>query len=82
MELHDVATMGEAVQECRGEPGITEDLGPAGEVQVGGHQHRSTLVAVGEETEEQFGPRLGEGDEANLIQDEQVQLPLSSFQLT
>ncbi len=33
VELDDVATVGEAVQECRGEPWVTEDLSPAGEVQ-------------------------------------------------
>ena len=37
LELDDVATVGEAVQECRGEPGITEDLSPAGEVQIRGY---------------------------------------------
>ena len=51
LELDDMATVGEAVQKCRGEPGITKDLSPAGEVQIRGYQHRAPLVAVGKEPE-------------------------------
>jgi len=51
MKLDDMATVGEAVQERRGESWITKDLSPAGEVQVRGYQHRAPLVAVGKETE-------------------------------
>ena len=65
--------MGEAVQEGSGQAGVAEDLRPAGEVQVGGDQHRPSLVALGEDAEEQFGARLGEGDEPDLVEDEQVQ---------
>ncbi len=77
-----MATVGEAVQERRGEPGITEDLSPAGKVQIAGDQYRAPLVAVGKETEEQLGARLGERDEPDLIQDEEVKLEKGSFQKT
>ena len=81
-KLHDVTTVGEAVQEGCGKPGVTEDFRPAGEVQVGGYQHRATFVPVGKKAEKQLSACLGEGNESDLIQDEQVQLPQSSFQLT
>ena len=42
---------GQAVQEGRGEPGVTEDFRPAGEVQVGGHQHRATFVPFSKKAE-------------------------------
>ncbi len=51
MKLDDMATVGEAVQERRREPWITEDLSPAGEVQVRGYQYRAPLVAVGKQPE-------------------------------
>ena len=37
LELDDMATVGEAIQERRGEPGITKDLSPTGEVPVTGN---------------------------------------------
>lgn len=46
-----MATVGETFQERRGEPGITKDFSPAGEVQVAGHQHRAPLVSVGKQLE-------------------------------
>ena len=51
LKLHDMTAVGETVQERRGEPGITKDLGPAGEVQIRGHQQRAPFIAVGKETE-------------------------------
>ena len=51
LKFNDMATVGETVQERRGEPGITKDLSPAGEVQIRGYQHRAPLVSVGKETE-------------------------------
>jgi hypothetical protein len=50
MKLDYMATVGETVQERRGEPGITEGFSPAGEVQIRGYQQRAPLVAVGKET--------------------------------
>ncbi len=47
LKLDDMATMGEAVQQRRREPGITKDLSPTGEVQIRRYQHRAPFVAVG-----------------------------------
>ena len=47
LKLDDMATVGETVQERRGELGITKDFSPAGEVQIGGHQQRAPFIAVG-----------------------------------
>ncbi len=44
LKFDDMAAVGETVQERRGEPGVTENFRPAGEVQVGGYQHRAPLV--------------------------------------
>src|SRR3989337_4146690 len=71
LELEDVAAMGEAVQEGSGQAGVAEELRPAGEVQVGGDQHPPSLVALGEDAEQQFGAGLGEGDEPDLVEYEQ-----------
>src|SRR3989304_3657124 len=82
LELEDVAAMGEAVQESRREVGVPEDLRPTGEVQVGGDQPRPPLVALGEDAEQQLGAGLGEGDEPDLVQDEEVQPEESALQFT
>ena len=46
--------VGEAVQQCSGEPFRAKDLGPLVEGKVGGHQDGATLVALAEDLEEQF----------------------------
>src|SRR3990170_4293904 len=82
LEFEDVAAMGEAVQEGSGQAGVAEDLRPAGEVQIGGDQHRPPLVALGEDAEQQLGAGLGEGDEPDLVQNEQVQPEERALQFT
>ena len=42
-EEQDVAVVGEAVEQRRGEGGIAEDLAPAPELEVAGDQHRVAL---------------------------------------
>src|SRR3989304_4660916 len=82
LELEDVAAMSEAIQEGSGQAGIAEDLRPTGEVQVGGDQHRPPLVALGEDAEQQLSAGLGEGDEPDPVEDEQVQPEESALQFT
>ena len=56
-----------------------EDLGPLVEGQVGGDQDGPALAALAEDLEEQFRPDGGQGDEAQFVDDQQVesgQLPL------
>ena len=72
-EGEDGAAVDEPVEQRGGELLLAEDLGPAGEVQVGGDRHPGPLVAVGEELEEQLGGGLGEGQVAELVDQHQVE---------
>ena len=47
---------------------VTEDLGPVGEFQVGSHDQGDPFVQGRAELEHQLGPGGGKGDEAQLIQ--------------
>ena len=71
--------MCQPVQERPGEPLRSEDLGPLVEGEVRGDEDRPSLVALAEDLEEQFRLGGGQGDEAQLINDQQPeagQLPL------
>ena len=50
-----------------------EDLGPFVEGEVGGDQDGPAFVALAEDLEEQFRPGGGQGDEPQLIDDQQVE---------
>ena len=79
VHLQDVHVVGEPVQQRSGEAFRAEDFGPLVERQIGGHQDGAPLVALGEDLEEQFRPGAGQGHEAQLVDDQQVeagQLPL------
>lgn len=56
-----------------GQPLRAEDLGPLVEGKVGGHQDGAPLVALAEDLEEQLRPGGGQGDETQLVDDQQVQ---------
>ena len=73
VHLQDVNAVGEAVQQGAGEPLGAEDLRPLVEGQIGGDQDGSSLVALAEDLEEELGPCLGERDEAQLVDDEQLE---------
>ena len=71
--------VGEPVQQDSSETLQAEDLGPLVEGQVGGHQDGAPLVALAEDLEEQFRTGAGQGEEAQLVDDQQAeprQLPL------
>ena len=71
--------VGEAVQQCPGEPFRAKDLGPLVEGKVGGDQDGASFVALAEDLEEQFRAGGGQRHEAQLVDDEQIeagQLPL------
>ena len=69
--LDDVRPVGQPVQESRSEIGVPEYLGPVPEAEVAGDDHRAPLVALGQDLEQELGSFLGEGDVAQLIDDEQ-----------
>ena len=65
--------MGQAVQESAGEPLGAEDLCPLVEGQVGGDEDRSSLVALAEDLEQQLCAGLGQRDEAEFVDDEELE---------
>ena len=71
--------MGEPVQQGSGEAFRAEDLSPLVEGQVGGDQDGALLVALAEDLEEQFRAGSGKGDEAQLVDDQQVEPRASCF---
>ena len=64
--------VGQAVQESAGEPLGAEDLCPLVEGQVGGDEDRACLVALAEDLEQQLCAGLGERDEAEFVDDEEL----------
>ena len=73
--------VGEAVEESSGQPFRAEHLGPLDEGQVGGHQDRSTLVTLAEHLEEQLGASLGQGHEAQFVDDQKLESCEPSLQV-
>ena len=67
--------VGEPVQQRAGEALRTKHFSPLVEGQVGGYQDGAPLVALAEDLEEQFRPGGGQGDEAQLIDGQQVEQP-------
>jgi len=51
-----------------------EDLGPLVEGQIGGDQGRGALVTLREDLEEEFRAGLGQRDEAEFVDNEQIDL--------
>ncbi len=64
--------MGQPVEQGAGETFGAEDLGPFVERQVAGDQRGAAFVALRDQLEQQLGAGLGEGDEAQLIDDEEL----------
>ena len=73
VHLQDVDVVGEAVQQRAGQPLRPEYLGPFVEEKVGGHHDGAPLVALAEDLEEEFRSGGGQGDETQLVDDQQVQ---------
>jgi hypothetical protein len=59
------------IQQSAGQPLRTQDLGPLGKGQVASYQRRGSLVALAEHFEQHLGAGLGQGHEAELIDDQQ-----------
>ena len=71
--------VGETVQQRAGEALRAEHLGPLVEREIGGHQDGAAFAALAEDLEEQFRAGGGQGDEAQLVDDQQAEtgkLPL------
>ncbi len=65
--------MGEAVEQCGGHLGITKDLDPFPEGEVGDDQG-CLFVEFADQVEEQGAARLREGQIAQLIKDDEVHI--------
>jgi len=68
----------EPVQQGAGEPLGAEDFRPFLEGQVRGQHEAVMLIGPADDLEEQFGPRLGEGDISQFINHQQME-PLQLF---
>ena len=65
--------VGEPVEQCGGHLGIAEDAGPFAEGQVGGDDDGCAFVEFADQVEQQLAAGLGEGQIAELVQDQEVE---------
>ena len=72
VHLEDMHVVGQSVEDGAGQALCSEDLGPFVERQVGCDDDGAALVALRYDLEEQLGAGLAEGDEAQLVDDQQV----------
>ena len=75
--------MREAIQERAGQPFVAHHLRPLLKRQVGSHQQAGALVGPADNLEQQFRPRLGEGDVAQFVKHQEMrplQLLVESLQ--
>ena len=73
IEHYSVAAKGEAVEQRGRHPLVAEDLVPAGELQVGRHQHAPAVVALAEELEEELRPLGVEGQVAEFVNNNKIE---------
>src|SRR3954453_1285980 len=71
----DVAPEREAIQERRRHPLVAQQLVPAGEFEVRGHQDAPAIVALSEELEEELRPVRAEGQVAELVNNNKIERP-------
>ena len=65
--------MSETVEECACESLGPEDLSPFVEGKICGHEDRSSLVTLAEDLEQELSTGLGQGNEAEFIDNEQLE---------
>src|SRR5690606_17323275 len=61
----------EAVEHGGGDGGVAEDLSPGGDAAVGGQDDAGLEVALGHDLEQRGGCFTGQGEVAELVDDEQ-----------
>ncbi len=71
-EFEHVSLVGEPVEKGSGQSFIAKDLSPVGKAQVGGHDRGYALVQSGAELKDQLRASGGEGDKAQLVQDDEL----------
>ena len=70
--LDDLAVLRQTIEERGGHLGVAEDGRPFAEGQVGGDDDRGALVEPADEVEQQLASGLGEGQVAELVEDDEV----------
>src|ERR1700722_5742144 len=69
IHLENLRVVGQAVQKRRRHPLALEDLVPLAEGEVARHQDAATLVAVGEDSEQELDPASAHRDVSQLVAD-------------
>ena len=64
--------MGEAIEQCGRHLGISKDARPFTEGEIGGDDDRGPLVEPADEMEQELAAGLGEGQIAELIENDEV----------
>jgi hypothetical protein len=72
VHLENVDVVGQAVEDGARQALRSEDLGPFVEGQDRSDDDRAALVALRDDFEEPFGAGLAEGNEAQLVDDQQI----------
>ena len=70
--LDYVAVVGQAIEQRGGHLGVTEYGGPFAEGEIGGDDDRGALVEAADKVEQELAAGLGEGQIAELIEDDEV----------
>ena len=71
--LDDIAMMGETVEQCGRHLRIAKDAWPFTECKIGGDDDRGSLVEAADHVEQQLSSGLGEGQIAELVEDDEVE---------
>ena len=70
--LNDVAVVSETIEQRRGHLGVAEDAWPFAEGEIGGDDDRGAFVKPADEMEEELSTRLGEGEIAEFVENDEV----------
>lgn len=71
-KLDDVGLVSEPVQESEGQLFIAKNVGPISKVEIGGDNERDPFVQSRTELKDEMRPEIGEGNEAQLIQNNEL----------
>ena len=71
--LYDIAMMGETVEQCGRHLRIAKDAWPFTECKIGRDDDRGSLVEAADHVEQQLSSGLGEGQIAELVEDDEVE---------
>ena len=79
--LHDVATMGEAIEQRGRHFGVTEDRRPFAEAEVRCDDDAGSLIKFAEQMEEQYSPGRAERQVAQFVEDDEIGVDQASGDL-